>query len=168
MNRRDLLITGLLLGVVACASGGAGATAAQCAAQPADSVYSGSEPAWRACAVQRPARLLTPDQRINWQPPVGTAQPGTRCFLAQVEFVVDTAGVPEAESGRVVQTNEASFARAVLASVPDWRYRPALRDGKPVRQIVTERRTTGTVTRIVAVPQGSGPPSLPPPQAPRC
>lgn len=170
MSRYCSLIPGLLLGVLACASGGSQAAAsAPCAAQPGDSVYSGAEPAWRSCAVERPARLLNPNQRIDWRPPGGTAQPGTRCYFAQVEFVVDSAGVPEAGTGRVLQSNEPTFAQAVLASSVGWRYRPALRNGRPTRQIVTERRVAGIVTRTVLVPQGSGPPSAPPPpQAPRC
>lgn len=167
MKRCDLLIPGLLLGLLACASGGSQTSSTPCGALPGDSVYSGTTPAWRACAVERPARLLNPDQRIDWRPPVGTAQPGTRCYLAHVEFVVDSAGVPEPGTGRVLQSNEPTFAQAVLASLPAWRYRPALREGRPARQIVTARRTTGTVTRIVVVPQGSGPPSVPPPSPPR-
>ncbi|HSA56680.1 MAG TPA: hypothetical protein VLE53_13305 [Gemmatimonadaceae bacterium] len=157
-----------LLSALACASGGTRAAAA-CESQPADSVYQGSEPAWRACAVERPARLLSPGQRINWQPPGGPALSGTRCFVAQLEFVVDSAGLPEPGTARVVHSNEPGFAQAVLASLPDWRYRPALRAGVPVRQIVSERRTSALVTRIVAVPAGSGPPSVPPPTSPpRC
>ena len=168
-RHQSLLAAVTLAGAVGCASGGGGTAAAPCAPQPADSVYQASEPAFRACAVERPARLLNASREINWQPPSGSTQPGTRCFVTQLEFVVDTTGIPEPGTARIVSSNEPGFAQAVLAGLPDWRYRPALRSGVPVRQIVTERRTTALVTRLVAVPAGSGPPAAPPPTSPpRC
>jgi hypothetical protein len=50
--------------------------------------------------------------------------------------VVDTLGAVEAGSIATFPGTDARFMRAVLAVVPEWRFRPALRGGKRVRQRV--------------------------------
>jgi outer membrane biosynthesis protein TonB len=84
--------------------------------------------------------------------------------MAEVEFVVDEAGVPEKETARVVRTNNPDFAAATLAVVPRWRYRPATIDGQPVRQIVREKQGVSEV--VVAAPAGQMPQL--PARAPKC
>jgi len=51
-----------------------------------------------------------------------------------LQFVVDTLGYVELGSVRVVSTTSSAFTAAVLEAVPQMRYRPALRAGRPVRQ----------------------------------
>lgn len=82
------------------------------------------------------------------------------CLSAEVEFVVDAAGVPEFGSQRVVRATTRAFGEAVLAMVPRLKYEPARLAGAPVRQIVTEQRSAMLAT--VLVPKGSPPPSGPP------
>ncbi|HSQ31104.1 MAG TPA: energy transducer TonB [Gemmatimonadaceae bacterium] len=110
------------------------------------------------------ASLLVANPRIDFQPPRAV----TACYSAEVEFVVDTNGTPEMRTARIVRTTDQSFGQAVLTAVASWRYKPAQRDGRRVRQIVEDRRMAQSM--IVAVPAGSPPPSGPPPRTalPRC
>jgi hypothetical protein len=78
------------------------------------------------------------------------------CFTAEVEFVVDTLGVPEQGTQRLVRATTPAFGDAVLAIVPSLRYQPARLAGARVRQIVSERRTAQVGTIVVA--KGSAPP----------
>lgn len=52
------------------------------------------------------------------------------------EFVVDSAGLVEPESLRIVSATQPYFASAVTAALGEAVFRPALLAGKPVRQIV--------------------------------
>jgi hypothetical protein len=79
-----------------------------------------------------------------------------------VQFVVDVRGIPELETARVVQSNEPSFGQAVLATLANWRYEPAQKQGEAVRQIVRERRAVGFAVTVAATGQRSRPPSPPP------
>lgn len=51
-----------------------------------------------------------------------------------LQFVVDTLGHVEPSSVRVANSTSSAFTAAVLEAVPQMRYRPALRNGRPVRQ----------------------------------
>ncbi|MGZ8494052.1 MAG: TonB family protein, partial [Gemmatirosa sp.] len=53
-----------------------------------------------------------------------------------VEFVVDTAGVPELETVGIVAASHPAFALAARDAVGAARFSPAIRAGKPVRQLV--------------------------------
>jgi hypothetical protein len=55
----------------------------------------------------------------------------------------------EPQTARIVETNSSEFAAAVLASLPNWKYEPARKDGLSVRQIVPERRIAAVT--VVAV-----------------
>lgn len=52
------------------------------------------------------------------------------------EFVVDSAGLVEPESLRIVSATQPYFASAVTAALREAVFRPAVLAGKPVRQIV--------------------------------
>ena len=52
------------------------------------------------------------------------------------EFVVDSAGLVELESLRIVSATQPYFTPAVTAALRDAVFRPALLAGKPVRQLV--------------------------------
>jgi hypothetical protein len=113
-----------------------------------DSVYVQGQTLYRDCAVDVRAVLLNPTAPVDFQPS------GARnCYSAAIEFVVDTAGVPELGTARVVRANSDELARALIAALPQWRYRPARKTGLAVRQLVRlERAVT-----LVAVPAGSVP-----------
>jgi hypothetical protein len=153
--------------VAACASaarggggGGASGPKGSCGLRPSDSSFAAGGPVFRDCAVDAKAQALNPSARIDFQPPRG----GGNCYSAEVEFVVNTAGFPETNTARLVRANDQSFGDAVLSAVRTWRYQPARKDGKPVRQIVDERRTAQTA--VVVVPAGGSLPSRPPANAP--
>jgi Gram-negative bacterial TonB protein C-terminal len=164
MNALDACMTALaiIFSVAACAgSSGRRTTSEDCGLRTQDSTFLARGVVYRECAVDRPTRMTTEGTRPNYQP---SGRP-SGCFSAEVEFVVDTAGFPEVETVRVVRTNEPGFAQAVLNVVPSWRYQPAVREGRKVRQIKMEKRMVAF--RTVAVPAGSGPPRLPS-SPPRC
>lgn len=56
--------------------------------------------------------------------------------FAVVEFVVDALGHVELETFNVVSASRAAFAEAVYTGVARARFSAALKDGRPVRQIV--------------------------------
>lgn len=155
----------LTLALSACASGGA--TAGQrrgCGLQPADSVFAAAGPVYRDCAVDTKAQAVTPNARFDFEPTRGRS--GNACYTAEVEFVVNEGGSPETNTARIVHTNDQTFAQAFLTAIATWRYRPAVKAGHPVRQIVDERRSVQTA--VVIVPMGSLPPARPPSARPDC
>lgn len=155
----------VLLLTIAVSTGCAGATArarrTSCALAPADSTYLATGPVYRDCAVDQRARPRGPGVRPEFRPsspPLG----GTACYSAELEFVVDTTGAPELETARVVRTNDATFGDAVLATLLNWRYDPARKDGIAVRQIVREKRSMAV--QVVAVREGQIPRAGRPPR----
>lgn len=142
------------LGGSGCASaGGSGARHESCGLRGFDSTFAAAGPVYRDCAVDTKAQAINPNARLDFQPPRG----GSNCYSAEVEFVVSATGSPEMNTARVVHTNDRSFAQALLTAIEAWRYRPAVKDGQHVRQIVSERRMAQT--SVVLVRAGSAPPS---------
>jgi TonB family protein len=86
--------------------------------------------------------------------PTSSSRPPA-CSSVELEFVVDEDGTVEGKTVHIVRTNNVEYGDAILAAVPSWRYQPATRDGKPVRQIVNEK--VALVTQVVVVPKGSTP-----------
>ena len=146
----------------ACASrGGELAESPACGLRSSDSVFTRAGPAYRACAVERPA------ERISRVAPEIVRINPRECYSAQLEFVVGPDGVPEAETARMLTSSSGEYSRAVLAALPQWKYAPALRNGEPVRQIVTEQEKGIQVQGMVAGarvvrpgPPGAGSPML--------
>jgi hypothetical protein len=58
--------------------------------------------------------------------------------LAEVRYVVDTLGFVDTLSFRVVRATHIDFAVAVRRALPRMRFRPALRSGIKVRQLVEQ------------------------------
>jgi len=129
--------------VAGCATATQNANRAECALTPRDSLYLANGPLYRECAVDRPARLLTRDVRLDFDPPPPTG--AAVCYKAEIEVVIDTAGVPETETARLVQATDVAFGEAALRAVPALRYRPARKDGAAVRQVVQETRAVAVV-----------------------
>ncbi len=147
----------------ACASATGGRRAA-CDLAASDSAFALGRPVFRDCGVDRAARFLsTGGAKPDFRPATPTR---SACYSADLAFVVDSTGRPETSTAQVVRANDQAFGQAVLATIGSWRYEPAIRDGISVRQIVTSHHAASTA--VVAVPQGSPPPSGRPRNAPRC
>lgn len=86
--------------------------------------------------VDSAAVLLAPE---GWQIPYPAAmQAAGTSGRVTAEFVVDTMGVTEATHLGVVSSTDAYFSVAVLDAVRAARFRPAVRQGRPVRQLVRQ------------------------------
>jgi TonB-like protein len=164
MSLRAIAVVGMAGVVAACATaGGKRARGVGCDLHDRDSVFAVTGPVYRDCAVDRAARLLTTQTHPDYRP----TTPRSTCYSADLEFVVDSRGRPEVPTIQVVRANDQGFAESVLAMVRGWTYDPAVRDGKPVRQIVTSHQVMSTI--LVVVPKGASPTSGPPTQhAPSC
>jgi hypothetical protein len=149
-----LAISGVVsIVIAACASSGKTTEhRTDCVLADRDSVFIRGGPIYRDCAVDRTARL-TNTVHADYRP--STPRPG--CYAADIEFVVDTTGKIETGTARVVRANDTQFAESVIASLPAWKYEPANRDGKLVRQLVSSHQSISAV--LVRVPEGSLPPS---------
>jgi hypothetical protein len=150
--------------VSACATGGAkhDSAASSCPLRESDAPFMTGGVVYRDCAVTHKARLVS-EARPDFQPSRGTA-----CYAVDFDFVVDRTGKPEIQTARITRSNDQAFAQAVLATLARWKYEPAVRDGEPVRQIVTEHRAAQTM--VLVVPAGSSPAAARPPagRTPNC
>lgn len=57
---------------------------------------------------------------------------------AQVRYVVDTTGVVDTMTYRVIQSTHGDFAAAVRMALPRMHFRPAMQGGQKVRQLVEQ------------------------------
>jgi hypothetical protein len=156
-------LAGAMLLAAACATTGSKrADTAPCTLSAADSALAEGAPLYPACAVDHKAERLPLGSHPDFRP---ASMGGMTCYSADIEIVVDSMGRGEAATARVLHTTDRTFADAVMAMVPTWRFTPAMRDNRPVRQIFTTHEMVAVAT--VAVPIGSTP--LPPRQrAPTC
>jgi len=125
-----------------------------CPAVEADSARFGAQPVYRECAVSKLAK------RQKLVEPAIIAEMGLTCFVAKLEFVVDAEGRANPASARVLETNSKAFARALIASVEKWRFKPAELDKQKVAQLVVVEhamRAPDPLRRIVAVPRNRVP-----------
>ena len=135
---------------LACA-GNTGAARSRCALAAEDSVYLAGGPVYRDCGVDVKAQALSSLPQLDYQPVIDRS--ATRqCFEAEVEFVVDPQGVPEARTARVKRATDPKLGEALLAALKQMRYQPAQKDGAAVRQITSTRYRRG-----FAVSQQGGP-----------
>jgi len=88
-------------------------------------------PLYRACAVSVKARPIANDVRPEFR---ATGRDRS-CFSAVIQVAVDTAGLPEGRTARVVRATDPGFAAAVLAIVPALRFEPARLGERRVRQL---------------------------------
>jgi hypothetical protein len=156
---RSIGLAGIAIIAAACASaGGKSAQRTGCDLPDRDSVFALSGPVYRECGVDRVARRLPNNVHPDFRPTAAR----TACYSADLEFVVDTMGKPEIQTARIVRANDQGFAAAVVATLTLWKYEPAVREKRPVRQIVTTHESMSTA--VVVVPAGSSPPTGPPRQ----
>lgn len=160
MNGRTVafVLLGATTVAAACSSAATGTAADAapaadgCVLAAADTAYAARGPVFRDCAVDQVARALA-QPRIDWRPRVDRSQRGTRCYTAEVQFVVGRDGQPEMDTARLLRASDSAWGTAVMASLPSWRYEPAMKDGHAVRQIVRERKFTATsVARVGETP----------------
>lgn len=130
---------------------------AVCEPVPAEFALVGQS-VYRDCEVDRKARPSSAP-RLRYTP-----SGGQRCARAVVDVVVDSTGRPLSGTARVVRTTDASFASAVIANLDLWHYQPAMKDGRPVSQLVRIEQGLNVVT--VVVPAGTPPGSVRPPRRP--
>lgn len=169
MHRRFAILSSLVLAcaIGACSSNHAATGATACGLRPTDSVFAAAGPVFRDCAVDKKANLTTTNVHPDPSTYSGASRPlNGQCFSVELEFVVSEHGAPELGTARVVRSSDPSFADAWLKTLAIWRYEPAIRAGRPVRQIVEERRTAAT--GVVVVAKGSPPPTPPRGRAPNC
>src|SRR5688572_30133924 len=78
-------------------------------------------------AAEDVAGVEEPPQRLVWTAPEypaalrGAEVEGRVTF----RFIVDTTGVPEAQSVRILSSPHEELSKAVRAALPSWRYTPA-------------------------------------------
>jgi hypothetical protein len=143
-----------------CVMGGRSGPSRGCGLRDGDSTLVAGAPLYRECAVDTKATNVTRGAGPFFRPP---GPPRDGCHSAELQFVVDTNGVPEQRTARILRTNDRSYADAVVATLSAWRYHPARIKDRPVRQIVTEREATSiTVARGGAGSGTQGPSSVVP------
>jgi hypothetical protein len=108
-----------------------------------DSTSVAHAPLFLACAVDKPARLREQLLRSDFNPQLYDRA----CYSATLSVVVDASGMPEPGTVRIIRYTNRAFADATLATVPGFRFEPAVRAGTHVRQIV-EWSTSLTVRRV--------------------
>ena len=112
-------------------------------------------PAYRDAEVDVPARLLT-DPASSWRARSSgqsRSRSGEASFEFTAEFVVDTLGVPESRSVHIVNTTDRELAQRELNVVmSSYRYEPAIKEGRKVRQIVRWGLRTEITTTTVTQP----------------
>lgn len=101
-------------GVIACATTGTHARTSDCLLEARDSVLLGEQPLYRDCAVTVRATRISVGTHPDFRPPNFRAG----CFSADIRLVVDTLGLPEPNTARIVRTNDPTFGDAVLLTVP--------------------------------------------------
>jgi hypothetical protein len=131
---------------------------AVCEPVPAEFALVG-QTVYRDCDVDRKARPLGMMPRLQHTP-----SGGQTCGRVVVDVVVDSTGRFVPETARVARSTDPSFAVAALSSLDAARYEPALKDGRPVPQLVRLEWAYG-VTRV-AIPAGTSPSSVRRPRTP--
>ena len=152
---KSLLVPAVVLALcAACAAGSRSGPG--CEPVPAEFRLPDQE-VYRGCAVDRTARPVVMPRTLDYMPPANQT-----CIRAAIDVVVDSTGRPVSGTARVVRTNDAGFASALLRELEGFRYEPATKDGRPVAQLV---RVDRAIT-AVAVARGTSPQSARPRRPP--
>jgi periplasmic protein TonB len=56
--------------------------------------------------------------------------------VVHASFVVDSSGVADSASVKIIESSHPLFTNAVRKAIPSLRFRPAIRDGRKVAQLV--------------------------------
>lgn len=146
---------GILVALTASCTASAPRTG-RCAPVPQE-LWVGGLPVYRECSVDRAARP-TGSNRVQFSPS------GQACLRAIVDVVVDAEGRVIPATAQTVRSTDPGFLQALLTSLDGRRYEPAVREGRPVAQLV--RIDAAMETRAVVTPLGAPQPS--PPRRPSC
>ncbi|HAV14641.1 MAG TPA: hypothetical protein DCX06_14285 [Opitutae bacterium] len=76
--------------------------------------------------------ITTAKPYLYESPSVADAEPG---MVVEVEIAVNAEGIVDA--AYVLRADAPGFEASVLDSVMDWRFTPAMKNGKPVRTNIT-------------------------------
>lgn len=88
--------------------------------------------AYPEAEVDRPVSLV---HRVAPEYPEAVLRSAARGQVV-VQIAVDSAGVPQLETVRILESPDPRLTRAVVAAVLQWRFEPARRGGRAVRQFV--------------------------------
>ena len=149
--RFTLLVVSVVVALGACSTGAprTGVRQKRCEPVELDARWTADGPVYRACDVDVMARPIGAPPRVSYQP----TRPA-ECTTALVDFVVDSTGMPEVRSARIVRATDSDLGHALLSTVPERRYTPAVLDGRPVRQIAG---ISSVITmKVTAVSSGPG------------
>jgi hypothetical protein len=114
------------LASAACASG---APAAAVRTEPAvKAPVCGTQPQFFDFQVDQPAVLMSRD--------ISPTPDANAPVFNLVQFVVDTAGVPDPTTFRILRMADSALVRQAYESAPKWRYVPAIYARRKVCQVV--------------------------------
>ena len=145
-SMRFVVAAAAVLSTGACAAATRGPGARECPPETLDPAWTAGGQVYRSCEVDRVARWDTPDVRPDYVP-------SQACETAVLRFVVDTGGSPEPGTVRLVRGNSPQLAQALIATMARWRYRPALRGGVPVRQVVEQGMAVTMTRQTTTIPR---------------
>ncbi len=89
-------------------------------------------PVYQPCDVDEPATAVL-------RTPTGYHELDCKDASATLQLVVDTAGVPEPRTVHAIHSTSEDFTRAAVTALRQWRFRPALKGGRKVRQVAQQR-----------------------------
>lgn len=153
-----LVCASFVVALAACAGSAPRGQAApkQCEPKEIPAAWVAAGPVYRSCEVDQPAKAIGTVSVRGWEP----SRPSRECNTALIEFVVDTTGQPVGSTARLVRATDAQLGSALLGTVPSRHYTPAVKNGRPVAQVVQE--STIALLRVVSVVTSSrGQPSAP-------
>ena len=118
----------------------------RCLIDPPDSSLLRRGPVLRDCEVDRPAKVLT-QMHPDFQPQSDGSR-ASRCYSAELEFVVDTLGWAEPATVKKVSGNSQPLAEAMVNALTTLRYEPAMNENHLVRQLVRYKQQVGVQTVV--------------------
>jgi hypothetical protein len=93
-------------------------------------------PAFFDFQVETPARYIADDNKLPHPDATLNQRPPFSGDFALVQFIVDTTGVPDVKSLKILRHPEGLVADSVRAAAVQWRFRPATLGGCRVPQLV--------------------------------
>jgi len=112
----------------------------KCDSPRPDSLVRATPPIYRACDVDKPARLHDAAPALNFYPERETGPRG-QCYSASLEFVVGQDGAPEMDAVTPRNGSSPELQAVLRAQLSKLRYDPGLIAGFAVRQLVVYSRT---------------------------
>jgi TonB family protein len=111
---------------------GANPAPVACQAYEVDRAWLSRGPVYQPCNVDEPTTATV-------RAPTGYHPLDCANASATLLFVVDTTGAAEPRTIKAVHATSTAFARAAITAVQHWRFKPALKGGRRVRQVAQQR-----------------------------